>query len=146
MASAVIVGANPHIERPFGWKTFYVTPAVLTGTTDVTVTTFPAGTVIVDAKIITVGAASGVSTTNLDVEVGATGVGDTTLISDAADGGSVLGTVSALTVPTVANLLTVNAVSLGGSDLVVNAEITYGGTETTAPTYMISFLCGRNDY
>ena len=142
----VVNPSSPHIDRPFGWKFFYVTPETLTGVTDVTVVTLPANTVIVDMKIITVGAASGVSTTNIDVEVGATGAGDTTVISDAANGGSTLGTTSALTLPTVANLLTINAISLGGTPLVVNAEITYGGTETTAPTYAIGILCGRNDY
>ena len=146
LSSATIVGANPHVDRPFGWKTWYITPVLLTGTVDCTVDTLPAGTVIYDAKLCTVGAASGVSTTNLDVEIGSTGVGDTTLISDAADGGSTIGSVNAITVPTAVNLIAVNAVSLGGADLVVNAEITYGGTETTAPTYAISLLCGRNEY
>jgi len=146
LSAATIVGANPHIDRPFGWKTYYVTPALLTGTIDVTVATLPAYTVILDAKLVTIVAASGVSTTNLDIEVGATGVGDTGLISDAADGGSTIGSVNAITVPTAANLITVNAVSLGGADLVVNAEITYGGTETSAPTYAVMLLCGRNEY
>ena len=146
LSSAKIVGASPHIDRPFGWKTYYVTPDLLTGVVDVTVDTLPAGTIILDAQLCTIAEASGVGVVNLDVEVGATGVGDTVLISDAADGGTTLGAVSAITVPIAANLLTINAVSLGGSPLVVNAEITYGGTETTAPTYAIMLLCGRNEY
>jgi hypothetical protein len=146
LSSAKIVGANPHIERPYGWKTFYVTPDLLTGIVDVTVTTLPAYTVIMGMRVMTYAQASGVSTVNIDIEVGATGVGDTVLLADSADAGSTIGTLSLVTAPSIANLLTVNVVSLGGSDLVVNAEITYGGTETTAPTYLIAILCGRNEY
>jgi hypothetical protein len=146
LSSATIIGASPHVDRPFGWKTWYITPVLLTGTVDCTVDTLPAGTIIYDAKLCTVVAASGSSTTNLGVEIGATGVADTVLVADAADGGSTIGSVNAITVPTAVNLITINAVSLGGADLVVNAAITYGGTETIAPTYAISLLCGRNEY
>ena len=147
LSSAKIIGASPHVDRPFGWKTWYITPDLLTGATvDCTVDTLPAGTIIFDAKLCTVAAASGVSTTNVSFEIGATGVGDTALIADAADGGSTLGSVAAITVPTAANLITINAVSLGGADLVVNMAIVYGGTELTAPTYALSLLCGRNEY
>jgi hypothetical protein len=146
LSSARITGANPHIERPFGWKTYYVTPDLLTSVVDVTVDILPAGTVILDANLCTVAIASEVGTVNLEVEVGAAGVDDTVLIADEADGGSKLGSVAAITVPTAANLKTINAVSLGGLPLVVNAQITYSGTETVAPTYAISLLCGRNEY
>jgi len=140
----IVIGASPHIERPFGWKTYYVTPQALTGVADVTIDTLPAETVVLDAKIVTIVAASGVGVVNCDLEF--TALGGTALLSDAADGGSIIGSVSAINAPTAANLITVNAASLGGTAQVVNLEITYGGTETIPPTYGVSILCGRNDY
>lgn len=130
---------NVHIERPFGWKTWRVTPETLTGTTDVTVATLPAGTTILDAKLVSI-VAGNATATAVDIEIGATGAGDTTLVGglNGQDAGAVENTV------TEANLSTVNGVSLGGSPLVVNAEIAYTGTATTAPQFEVHLLCGRN--
>ena len=148
LSSAQIVGATPSIDRPFGWKTYYVTPLLLTGDVDCTVDTLPAGTIILDTKLVIETASTSVSTTLVKIEVGATGAGDTALSTLGADSGKVLGnTESAPIVASVdTNLTTVNAVSLGGADLVVNLNVTYGGTETTAPTVAVFILCGRNEY
>jgi hypothetical protein len=150
LSSAKIVGASPHIDRPIGWKTYYVTPTLLTGAeVDCTVDTLPAGTFIIDARVVTIVAASGVSTVNIGVEIGATGAGDTALVADVANGGSTVGSINTIITPTAANLITINTVSLhltNPQDLVVNAAIVYGGTETIAPTYAIMLLCGRNEY
>lgn len=137
-----VTPTSPHIERPFGWKTWRVTPGTLTGVTDVTVATLPAGTVILGGAIAVVVAEAGATTSTVDIEIGATGAGDTTLIAGGSDFGGDLGSI--VTTTTDANLETVNAVSLGGSDLVVNAEVTYSGTATTAPTFEVHLLCGRN--
>lgn len=140
----LIVPTSPHVDRPYGWKTFHVTPGTLTGTTDVTVVTLPAGTVILDAKMVVIAGDVGATTTSGDLEIGATGAGDTEVLDGGADFGGVTGAVES--VASDAALSTVNAVSLGGSALVVNLEVAYGGTATTAPTYEVSILCGRNEY
>lgn len=140
----IVFPTSPHIDRPFGWKTWRVTPGTLTGTTDVTVATLPADTVILDAKMAVVVAEAGATTSTVDIEIGATGVGDTTLLTGGADWSGTLGNVESAA--SDANLATINAVSLGGSDLVVNAEIAYSGTATTAPTFEVSILCGRTSY
>lgn len=144
MASNIITGASQHVERPWEWHVAYVKPGALTGTIDVTAMTLPAGTIILDVKTVTVVAASGVSTCKVDIEIGATGIGDTTALTGNTDGGSVRGDVESAV--TDANLLTINAVSLGGSDLVVNMEVAYGGTETASPTIAVCVLCGRQSY
>ncbi len=140
----VITPASPHIDRPFGWRTYYVTPGTLTGVTDVTVDTIPAGTVILDAKMAVVAADVGATSSAGDLEIGATGAGDTEVLDGGADFGGTIGAVESAA--SDAALGTVNAVSLGGAALVVNLEVTYAGTATTAPTYAVSILCGRNDY
>jgi len=140
----LIVPASPDIARPFGWHTFYVTPGTLTGTTDVTVVTLPAGTIIFDAKMVVAAADVAATTSAADLEIGATGAGDTEVLDGGADFGGAIGAVESAA--SDAALTTVNAVSLGGSALVVNLEVTYAGTATTAPTYAVSLLCGRNDY
>lgn len=133
---------NVHIERPFGWKTWRVTPGTLTGTVDVPVATLPDGTTILDAKMVVIQAEAGATSTDVDVEVGATGAGDTALLNGAADFAGTLGAVE--NTVTEGNLGTINAVSLGGSDLVVNAQFTFVGTATTEPIVEIHILCGRN--
>jgi hypothetical protein len=147
MAVDIIIGATPHIDRPFGEKTYYVTPALLTGVVDVTVDTLPAGTIILGAKMVVVAPDVAATSSAADLEIGATGAGDTTLLDGGADFGGAIGkTVGYTTEVTDANLTTINAVSLGGSPLVVNLEISYVGTATTAPTYAVTITCGRNEY
>lgn len=144
----IITPATPHIDRPFGWKTWYVTPGTLTGTTDVSIVTLPAGTIIFDAKMVVAAADVAATTSAADLEIGATGAGDTEVLDGGADFGGTIGAAeSGASHPALDTALsTVNAVSLGGAALVVNLEVTYGGTATTAPTYAVSLLCGRNDY
>ena len=140
----IIIGASPHIERPFGWKTYYVTPEALSTGADITVDTLPAGTIILDAKMVIETASTAVGTTLVTVEVGANGAGETVLLTLGADSGKVLG--NSESAVSDANLTTINAVSLGGSPLVVNLAIVYSGTETIAPTVAVAILCGRNSY
>lgn len=139
-----VISPTPSVEMPFAWKTWRVTPSVLTGTTDVTVATLPAGTTINGVSMTVVAAEVGATSTAADLEIGATGAGDTELCDGGADFGGALG--AQAQTYTTANLTTINAVSLGGSDLVVNLEVTYVGTATTAPTYLVHLLCGRDDY
>lgn len=141
----IVTPATPHIERPFGWKTYEVEDQNLTGTgADDTIVTLPAGTVILNAALVTTRAEAGATSSTVNIEVGATGAGDTALITGGADNLGTIGTTE--NTVTEANLTTINAVSLGGSDLVVNATITYVGTATTAPKYQLHLLCGRNEY
>ena len=139
----IVTPQTPHIERPFGWKTWRVTPEALTGVTDVTVATLPADTVVLGGRIVCISGDVGATASTVDVEIGTTGAGDTELMSGGAD---FLGTAGATeSAFTDANLSVINANSLGGSDLVVNAEVTYSGTATSAPVFEVSLLCGRNE-
>jgi len=141
----IVTPATPHIERPFGWKTYEVEDQNLTGSgVDDTIVTLPAGTVILDAALVTTRASAGDGGAQVTIEVGATGAGDTALLTGGADNLGTIGTTE--NTVTEGNLTTINAVSLGGSDLVVNATITYTGTATTAPKYQLHLLCGRNEY
>lgn len=138
----LIVPQTPHIERPFCWRTWRVTPETLTGVTDVTVATLPAGTVILGGRIAVITGDVGATASAVDLEIGATGAGDTTLMTGGADFLGTTGNTESAAAD--ADLSTVNAVSLGGSDLVVNAEVTYSGTATSAPVFEVSLLVGRN--
>ncbi len=140
----VINPASPHIDRPFQWQTWEVTPGTLTGVTDVTVVTLPAGTLVTGAKLVTTAADVGATTSTADIEIGATGAGDTTVLTGGSDIGGVIGGTNVTY--TAANLSTINAVSLGGSALVVNLEVTYAGTATTAPTFAVMLKVGRLSY
>lgn len=140
----IVTPTSPHIDRPYGWKTWRVTPEALTGVTDITVATLPAGTTILAGRIVVIRADVGATASAVDIEVGATGVGDTTLMTGGADFLGTLGNTESVT--SDANLTTVNAVSLGGAPLVVNAEVTYTDTATTAPIFEVHLLCGRNVY
>lgn len=143
MASDIIIGGTPHVERPYSDVPIRFTPGTLTGTYDATITTLPAGSVIIAAKMVVIRAQAG-TTCAVDIEIGATGAGDTTLLAGGADWATTLGNTESAN--TDANLTTINAVSLGGSDLVVNAEITYGATATTAPIIEVILTVGRSDY
>jgi hypothetical protein len=139
----IITPATPHIDRPFGWKTWYVTPGTLTGTTDVTVATLPSGTIILDAKMVVAVADIAATSSAADLEMGAVGT-EQEVLEGGADFGGTLGVTESAA--SDAALSAVNLVSLGGTAIVVNLEVIYVGAATTAPTYAVSLLCGRNDY
>ena len=147
----IVIGASPHIDRPFGWKTYYVTPEGLSGVVDVLVDIFPPGTVFLDAKAAVVKLSSEVGTLAVDIEMGAVGStppgSDTTVLAGGADWGGTLGNVESAA--SDGNLTLVNTLSLtgaAGTSVALNMEITYGGTETAPPTIAVSVLCGRNEY
>ena len=147
----IIIGATPHVERPFGWKTYYVTPQLLTGVVDVLVDTFPPGTVFLDAKAAVVKLSSEIGTLAVDIEMGAVGASPpgstTTVLTGGVDWGGTLGNVESAA--SDANLTIVNTLSLTGAtgtEVALNMEITYGGTETAPPTIAVAILCGRNEY
>lgn len=140
MASNIINGGFVS-NRPYGYQVWRFEPGTLTGTVDMTVATLPAGTIILDAALVCVRGDTGATTTTIDVEIGATGAGDTSILTGASDNAGAAGTVE--NTVTEANLTTINGVSLGGSALVVNAEITFSGTATVAPLMELHLLCGR---
>ena len=95
-----------------------------------------------DARVCCIRGDTGATATTVNIEVGATGAGDTAIITGPAD---LLGSAGGVEFSvTEGNLSTVNGVSLGGSDLVVNAAITYTGSATVAPIFELHLLCGRN--
>lgn len=144
----LIVPASPDVARPWNWLTFYVTPETLTGTVDVTVATLPAGTVVYDARMVVIAADVGATSSAADLEMGASPGTANTLLDGGADFGGTVGVTvgGAATTVVDATLSAINLVSLGGTDLVVNLEITFVGAATTAPTYLVAICCGRNDY
>lgn len=144
MATPNLLLGNPHSDRPFIWRGWRFSPGAVTGEVNITIATLPAGTIILDAAAVVVQAEAGATSSVLDVEVGATGIGDTNLLTGPADFGGAIGAVE--NTVTEANLTTINAVSLGGSPLVVNAEIIFVGTATTRPVYELYLLAGRFHY
>lgn len=144
MASKV-TASTPHVDQPFGWKVFKVEPtSTAAATYDDTITTLPKGTIILDAHLYVARAEAGATSSAVDIEIGATGAGDTTLLT--ADTGTI-GVRDSLALDTVAALTTINTVGEAGtSDLVVNAEYAVVGTVTTTPIYYLCILCGRAEY
>ena len=125
-------------SSPYQWNTIRYTPTTLTGTVDEVIATLPAGTIILDAAIVCHRAQAGGTSCTVDVEVGATGAGDTNLLTGEV---AVIATVE--NTVTEANLLTINAVSLAGNPLKVNLEQTWVGTGATAPIFEVHLLMGR---
>jgi hypothetical protein len=145
MATPNLLQGNPHSDRPFAWKSWRFAPGVLTaGTINITVATLPAGTIILDGALLCEVADVGATSTGWTIEVGATGAGDTALLTGGADFSGALGTTE--NTITEANLTTINAVSLGGSALVVNAKSVIVGTATTRPVVQLHLLLGRFAY
>lgn len=136
---AEIIGLNQHTDRPFAWHAWKVTPGAseLTGTVDIALDTLPQDTVILDCRVVVLTPEAGATASALDVEVGAVDLYDT--------GADSLGTVSQYIAPTAGNIATINAL-LDAAEQIVNCEITYSGTATTAPIFIVSILCGRVDY
>ena len=140
--AAIITPQSPHIERPFGWKTWRVKLGTLTGTSDETVVTLPAYTIILAGRIVVLQAPVGDGGATCDIEIGATGAGDTALLSGGADFLGTLGNTESVT--SDANLTTINALAAAGGANVVNATTVWTGTATTTAIFEVSLLCGRN--
>ena len=136
---ATIIGSNQSVERPFEWHSWSVTPDSdeLTGTVDIALDTLPQGTVILDCIVAVLVAEAGATTSALDVEVGAADLYDT--------GADSLGAVGAFKAATAGGVAACNALLLAAATA-VSCEITYSGTATTAPTFVVSILCGRVSY
>lgn len=128
-------------EAPYRWGTIRWQPTTLTGTVDEVIATLPAGTIILDAVMVCIRGDTGATTTTIDLEIGATGAGDTSILTGPSDNAGTAGTVE--NTVTEANLTTINGVSLGGSALKVNVECTFSGSATVAPIMEFHLLYGR---
>ena len=132
---------TPDSSSPYKWRTIRWQPTTLTGTVDEVIATLPANTVILDAAMVCIRGDTGATTTTIDLEIGATGAGDTSIVTGPSDNAGTAGIVE--NTVTEANLATINAVSLGGSALKVNVECTFSGTATIAPIMEFHLLYGR---
>lgn len=139
---ATIKGLNQDFARPFEWHVYTVTPGSdeLTSTVDIPLDTIPQGTVIVDVKVVTTVAEAGATSSALDVEVGAV-----TLLDCGADSLGSVGVQSANDGASTPAIPASNT-ALISADSVLNCEIAYSGTATTAPTFHVCILAGRNDF
>lgn len=137
---AIIQGLNQHTDKPFGWHSWKVTPTEtdeLTGTVDIALDTLPEDTVILDCRVNVLTGDTSATSSALDVEIGAVELYDT--------GADSLGVGATFIAPTASGITAANAV-LDASSAEVNCEITYVGTATVGPTFIVSILCGRVDY
>lgn len=139
---ATIVGLNQDFDRPFAWHVYTVTPgsSELTGTVDIALDTIPAGTVILDCKVVVTTAEAGATSSALDVEVGAA-----TLLDTGADSLGATGVFGVNDGSSTGGVPASNA-ALASADAALNCEITYVGTATTAPVFHVAVLAGRNSF
>jgi hypothetical protein len=131
-------------SAPFTWGTVRYTPTTLTGTFDEVIATFPAGTIFLDVQMTCIRADAGAGNVTVDLELNA--AGGTAIITGATDNAGTAGltTTFADNAGRKTALDAMNASSLGGTAVGINAEVTIAtGTSTTPCIMEISVLYGR---
>jgi hypothetical protein len=130
-------------DSPYQWGTVRWQPTTMTGTFDEVVFTLPAGTVVLDARLVCIRGDTGATTTTIDVELNA--ASGTAILTGASDNAGTAG----LTTSFADNagrktaLDAINASSLGGTAVGFNFETTVSGTYTVAPIMELHVLYGR---
>lgn len=140
---ASIDGLGKEWVLPFEKHAFRVTPTLateLTGTVDIALETIPQGTVITGCTVSVVSAEAGATSSALDVEVAGLDLLDCGADSLGATGRQSMDDGSSTTLVSAINTALLSA------SYPLNCEITYVGTATTAPTFVIEITGGRFDY
>lgn len=136
----------PSVELPAQWTKVRYQPTTLTGTVDDIFYTLPAYSQLLDMRVVTVQAEAGATTSTLDIEGGGALGQTTALITGASDNGGTLGlssekaSIAAWKTSTDA----INLVTMAGTAVKLNCELTFSGTATTAPIFDIWILIGKD--
>lgn len=138
------IQSTPHSsESPFTWGTVRYQPTTLTGTFDEVLFNLPAGTTVIECRMVCIRGDTGATSVTIDLELNA--AGGTAILTGASNNAGTAG----LTTSFADNagrktaLDAINASSLGGTNVGFNAEVTIVGTATVAPIMEIHVLYGR---
>lgn len=137
---------TPSVQRPFEDVVIRWQPTTLTGTFDEIILTLPAYTVFLDVFLVCIRGDTGATTTTIDLELNA--AGGTAILTGASDNAGTAGLTTwfASEAARKTAVDAINASSLGGTAVGINAEVTVSGTYTVAPIMELHVFCGRFDY